>query len=288
MDDGAYARGMSRVTARRKVEHVDVSTGRRATRPDSLAGEEPLEVRAGGTSLTVTMRTPGHDVELVHGFLLSEGIIASREDVSTARYCAGSVTNDAGVPENTYNVMDVALSPVAQTLASQAVRSFATSSSCGVCGAASIDDVEHTSNYPIAADTPRLSIAGVAALPDRLRTQQRAFDRTGGLHAAGLLDTRTDALEVREDVGRHNAADKVIGAAVMRGDLPASSHVLVLSGRVSFELVQKAAMAGIGLIVAVSAPSSLAVDLADRLGITVAAFVRGESFNIYTHPARIV
>ncbi|WP_153505826.1 formate dehydrogenase accessory sulfurtransferase FdhD [Cumulibacter manganitolerans] len=278
---------MSRVIARRKVEHVDVATGRRTTRPDSLAGEEPLEIRATGEPLTVTMRTPGSDVELVHGFLLSEGIIHSRDDVATARYCAGSVTDDDGLAQNTYNVMDVALSPVAQTLATQAVRSFATSSSCGVCGTASIDDVERTSHYPVDPAAPRLSLDAVAALPDRLRAQQRAFERTGGLHAAGLLDTRTDALEVREDVGRHNAADKVIGAAVMRGDLPASAHVLALSGRISFELVQKAAMAGIGMIVAVSAPSSLAVDLADRLGITLAGFVRGGGFNLYTHPDRV-
>ena len=277
---------MSRVTARRKVEHVDLARGTRASRPDSLAGEEPLEIRTGGQAITVTMRTPGSDVELVHGFLLSEGVIHSRDDVVTARYCAGSVEDD-GVPQNTYNVMDIALSPVAESLALQSVRSFATTSSCGVCGSASIDEIERISQYPVTPGSPVLTASDVAALPDRLREQQRTFARTGGLHAAGLLNVATGQLEVREDVGRHNAADKVIGAAVMRGELPCSDHVLVLSGRVSFELVQKAAMAGIGMIVAVSAPSSLAVDLADRLGITVAGFVRGETFNIYTHAARI-
>lgn len=280
---------MRRVTVRRQITKVDAASGTRSSRSDVLAGEEPLEIRAGGQPITVTMRTPGHDVELVHGFLLSEGVITGRDDVITARYCDGSVVvAETGVAENTYNVLEADLVPEAAVRAASAVRSFGTTSSCGVCGTASIDDIERRSHFPVTEGKPVVSSATVTRLPHLLRDQQKVFGKTGGLHGAGLYDATSGSLLVREDVGRHNAADKVIGAAVMEGRLPLATGVLVLSGRVSFELVQKAAMAGIGMVVAVSAPSSLAVDLGDRLGITVAAFVRGESFNLYTHPDRVV
>lgn len=279
---------MSRLTTKRRIERVDLARGTRVAKTDSLAGEEPLEIRVGGQPLTVTMRTPGHDVELVHGFLLSEGVIVDREDVVTARYCDGSVVvEETGVAANTYNVLEVDLVTAAAQRALQAVRSFGTTSSCGVCGTASIDDIERRSHFPTTAGKPVIEAGRVTRLPHLLREQQKVFGKTGGLHGAGLYDAETGSLIVREDVGRHNAADKVIGAGVMAGRLPLDTSVLVLSGRVSFELVQKAAMAGIAMIVAVSAPSSLAVDLADRLGITVAAFVRGDTFNLYTHPDRV-
>ncbi|WP_106849595.1 formate dehydrogenase accessory sulfurtransferase FdhD [Blastococcus sp. Marseille-P5729] len=280
---------MSRLTTRRRIERIDLARGTRVAKTDSLAGEEPLEIRVGGQPLTVTMRTPGHDVELVHGFLLSEGVIGSREDLMTARYCDGSVTiEETGVAANTYNVLDVELTTDAALRAAQAVRSFGTTSSCGVCGSASIDDVERQSHFPVAAGKPVVDAQLVTRLPHLLREQQKVFGKTGGLHGAGLFDVESSTLLVREDVGRHNAADKVIGAAVMEGRLPLATGVLVLSGRVSFELVQKAAMAGIGMAGAGAAPSSLAGALGGRLGITVAAFVRGESFNLYTPPDRVV
>ena len=280
---------MARVSVRRKLLAVDVSPGGRepVTRTDSLAGEEPLEIRSGDQPITVTMRTPGHDVELIHGFLLGEGVITASADVISARYCAGSVVDDeTGTPRNTYNVMELALTPGAALRLGGAIRNFGTTSSCGVCGQASIDDVEAKLPGPVGGDltVPATVIAG---LPDRLREEQRVFERTGGIHASGWYDVAHDHLLVREDVGRHNAADKVIGAALLAGDVPATGAVLVLSGRVSFELVQKAAMARIAVVVAVSAPSSLAVALADRLGITVVGFTRGGRFNVYTHPHRI-
>ncbi|MFX4271968.1 formate dehydrogenase accessory sulfurtransferase FdhD [Propionibacteriaceae bacterium Y1685] len=278
---------MGRVTVRRKLRAIDTSTGESVIRMDSLAGEEPLEIRAGQQVITVTMRTPGHDLELIHGFLNAEGVITGPSDVQAARYCAGSViSNETGQPENTYNVMEVNLVPAAALRVAGAIRNFATTSSCGVCGSASIDDVHAKVGHDIAGNGAVIPAAVVAELPDRLRAQQTTFERTGGLHAAGLYDFDTTELVVREDVGRHNAADKVIGARLLAGST-GERTVLVLSGRISFELVQKAAMAGIPVIAAVSAPSSLAVELAEDLGITVAGFVRGGRMNVYTHDRRI-
>lgn len=279
---------MGRVTVRRKLRAIDTTTGNVVTRMDTLAGEEPLEIRAGAEVITVTMRTPGHDLELIHGFLNAEGVITGLTDVQAARYCAGSViSSETGQPENTYNVMEVSLVPAAALRAAGAIRNFATTSSCGVCGSASIDDVREKLPYDIAGNSARIEAGTVAGMPDLLREQQATFDRTGGLHAAGLYDLDTAELNVREDVGRHNAADKVIGARLLAGRT-GERTALVLSGRISFELVQKAAMAGIPIIAAVSAPSSLAVDLAQDAGITLAGFVRGSRLNVYTHPVRIV
>lgn len=267
---------------RRRITRIQLGAPPRI-REDHLVAEEPLEIRVGGRPLAVTMRTPGHDVELAHGFLVSEGVVRRREDVLTARYCAGTVDG-----ENTYNVLDVTLTPGVELPEFGLERSVYTSSSCGVCGKASIDAVRTRSAYDVAGDPLQVDAEIVAGLPDRLRERQELFDRTGGLHAAGLADGRTgELLVVREDVGRHNAVDKVVGWALEQGLLPLRETILVVSGRASFELVQKASMAGIAMLTAVSAPSSLAVELADELGLTVAGFVRGSSMAVYSRPERI-
>lgn len=283
---------MGRVAVRRPVLRVDTTTGERTRRPDLLAGEEPLEIRTTGGPLTTTMRTPGHDLELVHGWLWAEGVIDRAEQVQQARYCDGAVVlEESGVRQNTYNVMAVTLEADAERRARDAVRQFGTTSACGVCGQASIDAVRDRLPEPLTGDL-RVDAATIAALPDRLRAAQPTFDKTGGLHGAGLWDPATDHLEVREDVGRHNAADKVIGAEVISGAVNgpavARERVLVLSGRASFELVQKAAAAGVPVVVAVSAPSSLAVDLAQDLGMTLCGFVRGGRMNVYAGEQRLV
>jgi FdhD protein len=272
---------MGRLTAHRPV--VRVTDAGRVSRPDVLAVEEPLELRVDGKALAVTMRTPGHDVELVHGFLLSEGVIGARDDVLDARYC-GSVDEDG---RNTYNVLDVGLAGHVPPPETGVERNFYTTSSCGVCGKASLDAVKLRTRYPPAADPLVVTPAMLAALPDRLRTRQRVFDRTGGLHAAGLFTATGDPLVVREDVGRHNAVDKVLGWALLQGRMPAAGTVLMVSGRASFELVQKAVMAGVPVLAAVSAPSSLAVELAEESGLTLVGFIRGSSMNIYTGAARV-
>jgi len=269
------------VTTRRRIESIDAD--RRTDRLDTLAVEEPLEIRIDGSALAVTMRTPGSDFELAQGFLLTEGIVHSREQVSGIRYCAGSVDG-----ENTYNVLDVSVRDASLSALDAARRSQYTTSSCGVCGKASLDAVVTTTSHDPSIDPVVFTTAMIASLPGRLRTAQKVFDSTGGLHAAGLFDTAGRALVVREDVGRHNAVDKVIGWALEHDLVPLRGIALCVSGRVSFELAQKATMAGISVMVAVSAPSSLAVDLAERSGITVAAFVRGDSMNVYSHPQRIV
>lgn len=264
---------------RRPVHKLTVGAGS-VRRVDSLAVEEPLELRVGGASLTVTMRTPGHDVELAHGFLLSEGSIVGRADVRTARYCDS--LDDEG--RNTYNVLDLEL---ADGVPAPTPRAFLTTAACGVCGKAALDDVRVRSAHPPAADPLRMDPAVLALLPDRLRAAQRVFESTGGLHAAGLFTADGEPLWVREDVGRHNAVDKVLGAALLADRLPAAGTVLMVSGRASFELTQKAAMAGVPVLAAVSAPSSLAAELADEQGITLVGFLRGTTMNVYTHPERL-
>jgi FdhD protein len=254
--------------------------------PDRLAVEEPLELRVDGTPLAVTMRTPGHDVELAHGFLLTEGVIDAVPDVSTARYCDS--VDEQG--RNTYNVLDLALGPGVPPPATGVQRNFYTTSSCGVCGKASLDAVRLRTRHSPAADPLVVSPDTLALLPERLRAAQRVFESTGGLHAAALFDIRDDTAELlvaREDVGRHNAVDKVLGWALLNGRIPAASTVLMVSGRASFELVQKAVMAGVALLAAVSAPSSLAADLAEESGLTLVGFLRGETMNVYTHTHRV-
>lgn len=275
---------MSRITARKRVTRITVATSR-SVRDDLLAVEEPLEIRVGGNSLAITMRTPGNDVDLAAGFLVSEGVIARGEDFAAARYCAGAT--DEGL--NTYNVLDVTLAAGVPAPDPSLERAFYTTSSCGLCGKASIDAVRTTSQHAVHHDDLVLDPALLARFPDRLRAAQDVFEKTGGLHAAALFDGRTgEMLVLREDVGRHNAVDKVVGWAVKEGRLPLSGTVLMVSGRASFELTQKASMAGIPVLAAVSAPSSLAVDLAKEVGITIVGFLRGQSMVVYSRPERIV
>ena len=272
---------MGRVTVRRPVLKLSADGSR--SRQDALAVEEPLELRVGGKALAVTMRTPGHDVELAHGFLLTEGVIGGAADVSTARYCDS--VDDQG--RNTYNVLDLALSPGVEPPDTGVERNFYTTSSCGVCGKAALDAVKLKTRFSPAADDCRVTPETLATFPDLLRERQRVFESTGGLHAAGIFTVDGELLMVREDVGRHNAVDKATGWALLDGRVPLKGSVLMVSGRASFELVQKAAMAGIAVLAAVSAPSSLAVELADEQGITLIGFLRGKSMNVYTHTERI-
>lgn len=245
------------------------------TRGDTVAGEEPLEIRVGGQTLTTTMRTPGHDVELAHGFLHSEGHIEKASDVTEARYCAGASVDG----RNPYNLLDVELAnPHAISLAD--LRLTTTTSACGVCGTSSIEALMKQSRYEI--PTVPVDPGVVAKLPGALKAEQKQFRKTGGIHAAGAFTLDGEPVVVREDVGRHNAADKVIGHLLMEGMLPASDLILVMSSRASFELVNKAAMAGFGILVAVSAASSLAVETARETGMALVGFARGDRFNLYS------
>lgn len=253
---------------------------------DTLVAEEPLEIRVGRpgqhhSPLSVTMRTPGADLDLAIGFLLTEGLIGAASDVLTAQLCAG--TDEP----NTYNVVEVRLAPHVPPPATDPTRNFSTTSSCGVCGKASIDSVRIRSRFDLAADPAPVPASTLAQLPARLRAAQRVFDRTGGLHAAGLFTSGGDLVLLREDVGRHNAVDKVVGWAVREDRLPLADHVLLLSGRAGFELVQKAWMAGIPVVAAVSAPTSLAVRLAEEAGMTLVGFLRGTTMNVYAGADRI-
>jgi len=231
------------------------------------------------------MRTPGHDYDLAAGFLVSEGVISLGEHFSTARYCAGATADG----ENTYNVLDVTLAPGVAAPDPSLERSFYTTSSCGLCGKASIDAVRTQSAYDVSTDGLRVDAEMLSTFPDRLREQQAVFEKTGGLHAAALFDGTTgELLVLREDVGRHNAVDKVIGWAVKEDRLPLTGTVLMVSGRASLELMQKAAMAGIPMLAAVSAPSSLAAELATELGMTLVGFLRGSSMVVYSGGERVV
>jgi FdhD protein len=275
---------MSRVTLRRKVVRLTVGEPS-VTQEDLLAAEEPLEIRVGGRSLVVTMRTPGHDFDLAAGFLVSEGVITRGEHFSTARYCAG--VNDEG--QNTYNILDVSLAPGVAPPDPSLERSFYTTSSCGLCGKASIDAVRTQSAYDVRTDALRVDAELLSTFPGKLRSRQEVFDKTGGLHAAALFDgTSGEMLVLREDVGRHNAVDKVVGWALKEDRLPLRGTVLMVSGRASFELTQKAMMAGIPILAAVSAPSSLAAELATELGMTLVGFLRGSSMVVYAGEERVV
>ena len=271
---------MGRITTRTRVTRITVG-GPTSRREDLLAVEEPLEIRVGREPLVVTMRTPGHDVDLAVGFLLSEGVITRGDQVAAAIHCAGP---DG---ENTYNVLDLTLAPGVAAPDASIQRSTYMTSSCGVCGKASIDAVRTRSAYPIDDDL-RVDPALLITFPERLRAGQDVFEKTGGLHAAALFDGRTgELLVLREDVGRHNAVDKVIGWAAREGLLPLRGMVLQVSGRTSFELAQKASMAGIPVLAAVSAPSSLAVEQAKDAGLTLVGFLRGDSMVVYSGAERI-
>jgi FdhD protein len=253
-----------------------------AERPDHLATEEPMAIQVRGrrqepVSVAVTMRTPGNDFELAAGFLHSEGLLHDRKEIAGIRYC------DVAPQMQNYNVVTVDLT--VPFTAEFAERHFFASSSCGICGKASLDQVEVSCPAVVAGPVVPRSV--IVSLPKALSGAQRIFEKTGGLHAAALFDVEGRLLEAREDVGRHNAVDKVIGQAFLTGRTPLRERVLLVSGRVSFEIVQKAAVAGIPITCAVSAPSSLAVQAGEKLGMTVVGFLRGERFNIYSHPERI-
>ena len=262
---------------------VAINEGVRSERPDTLATEEPMEIRVAGPgqegkAVSVTMRTPGGDYELAVGFLFTEGLIAPG-DVQRVAYC-----DDLGDEEQRYNVVTVTLTrPFDHDVLR---RNFYATSSCGICGKAALEDIE-VRCAPVSPG-PEVSADVLVTLPDALRDKQKVFDRTGGLHAAGLFTSAGELGALREDVGRHNAVDKVIGEALLRGALPLADRILQVSGRLSFEIVQKAAVAGIPIVSAVSAPSSLAVEAGERFGMTVVGFVREGRCNVYTHPERVV
>jgi FdhD protein len=281
-------------TARRRVLRVALPGGT-AARADLLAAEEPLGIRIGGAAVTLTMRTPGDDIDLAAGFLVGEGVLRSAADVTEIRICSdGNCAHGAldgpghqdGGRVGAGNVADVTLSPAAAERPLHR-RGFLTTSACGVCGKASIDELRTRFPYDLSADQAAVAPDVLALLPERLRDAQRVFDRTGGLHAAGIFSADGTLLAVREDVGRHNAVDKVVGWALRDGRLPLAGCVLLVSGRASFELVQKAVMAGIPLLAAVSAPSSLAAELAAESGLTLIGFLRGGSMNVYTGAQRL-
>jgi FdhD protein len=271
-----------RLTRRTKIRRFSTD-GQSVDKEDALAVEEPLEVRVNGTSFSVTMRSPGDDFDLVAGFLVSEGVIWSAEQLVSMRFCAG--TDDQGL--QTFNVIDAKLSAGTAPPDLSLERHVYTSSSCGICGTASIEAVHKAAHFGHLADETAFSASVLGSLPDRLREHQKVFDRTGGVHAAGLFDAAGDLLCLREDVGRHNAVDKVVGWALREGRLPLGGTVLQVSGRASFELVQKAHMAGIPVLAAVSAPSSLAVEHAESAGLTLVGFNRGGGFNAYAGIDRI-
>lgn len=263
----------------RQIEKVEIRRHRHGKSPaashDEVAIEEPLEIRVGGRPVSITMRTPGHDEELALGFLLSEGIVRRREDIEHVHKCEQS--------ENA--AVDVVLSAGVAVDFARLTRHVFASSSCGICGAATVDAIRK--QFPPAAEGPVVSQEVLLSLPDRLRDVQAGFERTGGLHAAALFEVNGRLFAAREDVGRHNAVDKVVGHALLAEMVPLRDHVLLVSGRASFEIVQKALAAGVGLVAAVSAPSSLAVELAEESNITLAGFLREDRFNVYSCPARV-
>ena len=274
---------MGRVTTRVPRTRFDADSGTRTPRPDTVVVEEPLEIRLGDSSVATTMRTPGDDFDLALGHLLTEGLISQADDVAGMMHCTD--VDESGSP--TYNVVDVALR--AGILPRRPVRERAETmtSACGVCGSRTIEDVTTQSPYAVAADPLSVSPAVVVTLPAALREHQGAFDRTGGAHAAALTGPDGIPRLVREDIGRHNAVDKVIGAATRDAQLPLRESMLVVSARASFEIVQKALVAGIPAVVAVGAPSSLAVQLATHAGLTLVAFTRPPTFSVYSRPDRI-
>jgi FdhD protein len=272
--------GMTGRTSRRRVVRVSLDGGA-GPRADLLAAEEPLGIRIGGQAVTLTMRTPGDDLDLVAGFLVTEGIARSAADIAELRICSGERCghDHSADGEDLGNVADVTLAPGIELRAGQR-RNFLTSSACGVCGKTSIAELSVTGSYDLSRDAARVTPEVLAGLPGALRAAQRVFDRTGGLHAAGLFTAAGDLLAVREDVGRHNAVDKAVGSRILAGEpVP---PVLVLSGRIGFELVQKAVVSGIGAVVAVGAPTSLARELASTAGLVVVGFTKGDRCVVYT------
>lgn len=276
-----YSGAMGRVTQRTPALRIDLSDPSAPVltrRPDTVAVEEPMEIRVAGQALTVTMRTPGDDFDLTIGFLHGEGLIRDASDVRQLMHCLD--VDESGSP--TYNVVDVTLAEGVAAPSASAARRFLTTSACGVCGTASIDALRRTSRYAVHEDDTVVDPALLVTLPDRLRERQKVFERTGGIHAAGLFTAQGELLVAREDVGRHNAVDKVIGWAAREGRLPLTGHVLVVTSRASFELTQKALMAGVPVLAAVSAPSSLAIQLAQEVDLTLVGFVRAPRMTVYS------
>lgn len=260
---------------------------RRTQRTDRVVTEEPLEIRitgpGGSKTVAVTMRTPGADFELAAGFLFSEGVVSDRSDIAGISYC-----KDDDLPaDQLYNIVIVDLAAPPKVAIDVLERHFQTTSACGVCGKANLDALAMRGVGRIGGSF-QVPVETITALADRLRDAQRLFESTGGLHAAGLFSAEGDAISVREDVGRHNAVDKLTGWALLAGRMPLSDRILMVSGRTSFEILQKAAVARIPVVCSVSAPSSLAIDVATEFGITLVGFLRGERFNLYTSPERIV
>ncbi len=273
---------MGRVTTRVPRVRVDLARGTRIARPDTVAVEEPLEIRVAGLPVVTTMRTPGADFDLALGHLLTEGLLPQSSAVAAMMHCTDE--DASGAP--TFNVVEVTLaSGVASAPARR--RSETMTSACGVCGSQTIADTVTAVSHDFAGDPVRLDPQLLIALPEVLREHQGAFDRTGGVHAAGIFTPEGEALVVREDVGRHNAVDKAIGALSRTEELPLTGRVLVVSARASFEIVQKAAVAGIPAVVAVGAPTSLAVALATELGMTLVAFTRSPTCSVYAGEARL-
>jgi FdhD protein len=269
---------MAGVTVQRPL--VRIAGADRTNGFDTLVAEEPLEIRIDGEAVAVTMRTPGNDFELAAGFLLTEGVVARGDQITEMRYCVEEEPQQ-------YNILSVTLTGDAPGMAASGFRNFTTTSSCGLCGKASIDDVRRRAPFDVRADTVTVSASVLQRLPAALRDAQRVFERTGGLHAAGLFAADGELVCLREDIGRHNAFDKVIGWAATHQRVPLAGHLLLASGRASFELVQKALLAGVAVMAAVSAPSSLAVQLAEESGMTLVAFLRDETMNVYAGAERI-
>lgn len=279
---GTRRRGSKTRTRVRVVED-----GRMRVRPDTLATEEPMEIRliSGGKRQTVavTMRTPGADFELAAGFLYGEGIITSPEEIKKISYCVDRTVAE----EQLFNIVNVELSGGREYDLRSLDRHFYTTSACGVCGKASLEQLE-LRGCPVVPPGPEVTPDVIYSLPDKLREAQGLFDATGGLHAAALFDAEGNLLALREDVGRHNATDKLVGWALMEGKLPLSNHIVMVSGRSSFEILQKCLTAGIPMVCAISAPSSLAVDVAREFGMTLVGFLRDRKFNVYSGPERLL
>jgi FdhD protein len=263
-----------------------VEDGHVRTRPDVLATEEPMEIRliAGGQRQTVavTMRTPGADFELAAGFLYGEGIVSSPEEIKKISYC---VDPDVDA-EQQYNIVNVELRGGREYDLRPLERHFYTTSACGVCGKASLEQLE-LRGCPVIPPGPEMAAEKIYALPEKLREAQGLFEATGGLHAAALFDAEGELVALREDVGRHNATDKLLGWAFLEGRLPLRDHAVMVSGRSSFEILQKCLTAGVPIVCAISAPSSLAVDVARRFNVTLVGFLRGNRFNVYSAPERV-
>jgi len=275
---------MSGRTARRVVRRIRLPSTAVSERPDLLAAEEPLGIRVDAEAVTLTMRTPGDDIDLAAGFLFSEGIVKARDDIAGIKICDGTTCGHAG-HDGMGNIADVTLARPGQARPTR--RNFISTSACGVCGKASAAELYVQQIWDLKEDQTVIPASGLASMPEVLRNAQRVFASTGGLHAAGAFTASGELVCVREDVGRHNAVDKIVGWALRSGRLPMRGCVLLVSGRASFELVSKAVLAGFPVLAAVSAPSSLAADLAEESGLTLVGFLRGGSMNIYTGADRV-